>query len=99
MSLEPGVHLCYLEAANEFRSLEVIQPVSTPTAAIRTHLMANPEYQRLSEQHAHYAALLDQLTAKHYLSEQEQIEETRLKKLKLRLKDEMAMLAQKNGSA
>lgn len=73
--------------------------MSTPTAAIRMQLMANPEYQRLSEQHAHYAALLDQLTAKHYLTEQEKMEETRLKKMKLRLKDEMAMLAQKSGSA
>jgi uncharacterized protein len=72
--------------------------VSTPTAAIRTHLMANPEYQRLSERHAHYAAMLDQLTAKHYLTEQEQIEEIRLKKLKLRIKDEMVSLAQKIGS-
>jgi uncharacterized protein len=73
--------------------------VSTPTAAIRTELMANQEYQRLSERHAHYAALLDQLSAKHYLTDQEQIEETRLKKLKLRLKDEMASLAHRIGSA
>jgi uncharacterized protein len=73
--------------------------VSTPTAAIRMELMANPEYQRLSEQHAQYAALLDQLTAKHYLTTQEQVEETRLKKLKLRLKDEMATLAHRIGSA
>jgi uncharacterized protein YdcH (DUF465 family) len=70
--------------------------VSSPTEAIREQLMAtSPEYQRLREEHAHYAAQLDQLAAKLYLSEQEQIEEVRLKKLKLRVKDQMEMLVQK----
>ena len=75
-------------------------PVSTPTGAIRTRLMAsNSEYQRLSEQHAHYAALLDQLVSKRYLTDQEQLEETRIKKIKLRLKDEMETLVHQVGSA
>ena len=70
--------------------------MSSPTEAIREQLMANsPEYQRLREEHAHYAAQLDQLAAKFYLSEQEQIEEVRLKKLKLRVKDQMEMLVLK----
>jgi uncharacterized protein YdcH (DUF465 family) len=73
--------------------------VSTPTAAIREQLMANdPEYQRLSEEHAHYAAQLDQLASKRYLNEQEQMEEIRLKKLKLRAKDQMEMLVQRSRS-
>ena len=72
--------------------------MSTPTAAIRTQLMANnPEYQQLSERHAQYAALLDQLTSKRYLTTQEQIEEIRLKKLKLRVKDEMETIAHRAG--
>ena len=74
--------------------------MSIASGAIRMQLMAsNPEYQKLSEQHAHYAALLDELATKRYLSEQEQMEETRLKKLKLRLKDEMEVLVCKAGSA
>ncbi|HEY6293382.1 MAG TPA: YdcH family protein [Terriglobia bacterium] len=74
--------------------------MSTPAGAIRMQLMAsNPEYQKLSQQHAHYAALLDQLSSRRYLSEQEQLEETRIKKMKLRLKDEMETLVHKRGSA
>jgi len=74
--------------------------MSTPAGAIRTQLVANnPEYQRLSEQHSHYANLLDQLSSRRYLTEQEQLEETRLKKLKLRLKDEMETLVQRAGKA
>ena len=64
--------------------------MSSPTGAIREQLMvSNSEYQRLCTEHARYAAQLDQLTSKHYLTEQEQVEEVRLKKLKLRLKDQM----------
>ncbi|HXJ92053.1 MAG TPA: DUF465 domain-containing protein [Terriglobia bacterium] len=74
--------------------------MSTPTGAIRAQLMANsPEYQHLSEEHAHYAALLDQMASRRYLNEQEQLEETRLKKLKLRLKDQMETLVHKTGTA
>ncbi len=70
--------------------------MSSPTEAIREQLMASSqEYQRLRDEHARYASQLDQLAAKTYLSEQEQIEEVRLKKLKLRVKDQMEMLVQK----
>lgn len=70
--------------------------MSSPTEAIREQLMAgSEEFQRLREEHARYAYQLDQLAAKTYLSEQEQIEEVRLKKMKLRVKDQMEMLVQK----
>ena len=70
--------------------------MSSLAEAIREQLMASsPEYQRLREEHARYAAQLEQLAAKHYLSEEEQVEEVRLKKLKLRVKDQMEMLVQK----
>ena len=70
--------------------------MSSPTEAIREQLMANSEeYQRLRQEHARYAAQLEQFAARHYLTEQEQLEEVRLKKLRLRVKDQMEMLVQK----
>ncbi|HEX5413494.1 MAG TPA: DUF465 domain-containing protein [Terriglobia bacterium] len=67
--------------------------MSTPTEAIRDKSMAhNQEYRRLYEEHGRYAAELDRLEAKSFLTEDERVEEVRLKKLKLRLKDQMAVL-------
>jgi uncharacterized protein YdcH (DUF465 family) len=74
--------------------------MSTPTEAIREQLMAaNQEYQRLHDEHSRYAAQLDQLASKSYLTEREMLEEVRLKKLKLRVKDQMEMLVQQARSA
>jgi hypothetical protein len=47
---------------------------------------------RLQEQHRFYSQQLESLTQKRYLSEDEKLEEVRLKKLKLRLKDQMSGL-------
>ncbi len=70
--------------------------MSTPAGAIREQLMANNhEYRRLQEEHARYAAQLDDLAGKSYLTEREQLEEVRLKKLKLRAKDQMEMLVKR----
>lgn len=67
--------------------------MSSPTEAIREQLMASSqEYQRLRDEHARYAAQLEQLASKSYLSEHDKLEEIRLKKLKLRVKDQMEML-------
>lgn len=67
--------------------------MSTPTEAIRDESMANNEkYQRLYQEHGRYAAQLDRLEAKSFLTEDEKLEEIRLKKLKLRLKDQMAAI-------
>jgi hypothetical protein len=67
--------------------------MSSVAEAVREQLMAtNEQYQNLCKEHTHYAVELEKLTSKTYLSEQEQIEEIRLKKLKLRAKDLMEML-------
>lgn len=74
--------------------------MSSLAEAIREQLMAeSPEYQRLREEHSRYATQLEQLSAKSFLSEQEQVEEVRLKKLKLRAKDQMEILVHKARTA
>jgi hypothetical protein len=45
--------------------------------------------QKLSMEHSQYSQRLEQLTEKRFLTDDEKIEEVRLKKLKLRLKDQM----------
>jgi uncharacterized protein len=56
----------------------------------RDQLLANHgEFRRLAQEHTQYAQRLDSLTQKRYLTEDEKLEEVRLKKLKLRLKDQM----------
>ena len=67
--------------------------MSTPAEAIREQLMAdNPEYRRLREEHTQYASQLNLLATKNFLTEEEKLEEVRLKKLKLRVKDQMELL-------
>lgn len=57
---------------------------------LKAHLMAtDPEFRKLAEEHSRYHRELEGLGAKAPLTEQEQVEEHRLKKLKLRLKDQM----------
>ena len=57
---------------------------------LKAHLMAtSEEYRALASQHAQFHKELEELEAKAHLSDQEQVEEVRLKKQKLRLKDQM----------
>ncbi len=62
---------------------------------IKAHLMAtSEEFRSLAAQHGQLHQKLEELEAKGHLSEAEQLEEVRLKKQKLRLKDQMnAILA------
>ena len=60
------------------------------TEELKAHLMAtNEEFRQLASQHSEFAHKLDELEALPHLTDQEQMEETRLKKIKLRLKDQM----------
>lgn len=60
---------------------------------VRDMLMSsNDDFRRMAQEHAQYSQRLESLTTKRFLSEDEKIEEVRLKKLKLRLKDQMEQL-------
>jgi uncharacterized protein YdcH (DUF465 family) len=56
-------------------------------------LDTDAEYQRLAEQHSKYQAELNRISTSNYLSAEDLLEEIRLKKLKLHVKDEMELLA------
>lgn len=55
---------------------------------LKAHLMQTDEdFRHLVEQHSEFAHKLEDLASRPHLSEQEQMEEVRLKKLKLHAKD------------
>jgi uncharacterized protein YdcH (DUF465 family) len=56
-------------------------------------LAENEEYRRLNAEHHEYESRLNALTEKVALSNEEQIEETTLKKKKLHVKDRMEAIA------
>ena len=57
---------------------------------LKAHLMAtSDEFRSLAEQHSRFHKELEALEAKPYLSLDDEAEEHRLKKQKLRLKDQM----------
>ena len=66
---------------------------------LRAHLIeTDEEFSRLAGQHSEFARKLDALEALPHLTYDEQLEETRLKKLKLRLKDQMeAIMSQRRS--
>jgi len=65
--------------------------------SVREQLLAShDEFRRLAQEHALYSQRLDLLIEKRYLNEDEKVEEVRLKKLKLRIKDQMESIAQQH---
>lgn len=61
----------------------------------RDQLLASDEqFKKLANEHTQYSQRLESLTQKRYLTEEEKLEEVRLKKLKLRLKDQMLSMEQ-----
>ena len=68
-------------------------------ADIKAHLMqTSEEYRKLVDQHHEYDRLVAELEAKHFLTEPEEVEEHRLKKLKLHLKDVMEQMVHDHAS-
>jgi uncharacterized protein len=67
---------------------------------IKEHLLiANSDFRRLHEEHQRHEARLAELAAKPFLSQDEMIQERELKKLKLALKDKMALMIAASGKA
>jgi uncharacterized protein len=63
--------------------------------SVREQLLASHEgFRRLAQEHSQYSQRLSSLIEKRYLSEDEKVEEVRLKKLKLRVKDQMQNIEQ-----
>jgi uncharacterized protein YdcH (DUF465 family) len=52
-------------------------------------MATDEQFRQLAQQHSDYDHKLQELEAKHALTDDEQLEEVRLKKLKLHLKDQM----------
>ena len=66
-----------------------------PEAELRDQLLKeNAEYRRLAAEHQSYDNQLEGLNNKHFLSEEEQLQERTLKKKKLMLKDRMYSMVQ-----
>ena len=63
--------------------------------SVREQLLAShEEFRRLAQEHTQYCQRLSCLIEKRYLTEDEKVEEVRLKKLKLRVKDQMHVIEQ-----
>ena len=52
-------------------------------------IQSNDEYRALADKHSEYDRLIDDIEQKSHLTEQDELEEHRLKKLKLHIKDQM----------
>ena len=62
---------------------------------VREQLLAShDEFRRLAQEHNQHCQRLHSLIEKRYLTEDEKLEEVRIKKLKLHLKDQMQMIEQ-----
>ncbi len=73
--------------------------MNTAPDAVREKLLAtNEEFRRLKEDHSRYDEQLDRLARNPFQTEEEKLEEKKLKKLKLQLKDQMELMIQSHRS-
>src|SRR5437762_14124472 len=95
----PFPYISNLNRLGEATSLEEELPTMETQEELKAHLMAtDDEYRRLAAEHSDYARKLDELEALPHLSVEEEMEEHRLKKLKLRLKDQMEAIVNRSRS-
>ncbi len=67
---------------------------------LRTHLIqTNEEFRVMAQQHADYERLIKEIEAKVHVTPEDEFEEHRLKKLKLRLKDQMAEIMNRTSAS
>ncbi|HTU32527.1 MAG TPA: DUF465 domain-containing protein [Candidatus Acidoferrum sp.] len=67
------------------------------TYDVRQSLLTHdPEFRRLAEEHSRCESQLEQILKQTYLNSEDLIQETYLKKLKLRLKDEMELIVSRH---
>jgi uncharacterized protein YdcH (DUF465 family) len=64
----------------------------------RELLQSDEEYRQLATRHHDLDEQIHNLAARHYLTEPEQLEEVRLKKVKLYLKDQMESILRRHHS-
>jgi len=82
--------------------LRRIKPMSilASEAALRDYLLTHDEqYRELANEHRRYETRLSELASLHYPNDEEQLEQTILKKKKLLLKDKMEAIAIKYKSS
>jgi uncharacterized protein YdcH (DUF465 family) len=64
---------------------------------LKAYLMqSNEEYRALAEKHSEYKRLIEAIESKPLLTAEEEVEEHRLKKLKLHLKDQMQAIVNRH---
>ncbi len=75
--------------AGQFRTRKVVL-MENNQDELKAHLMAtDEEFRSLAEKHAAYHSQLEKIEAKEHMTLEDEVEEQRLKKQKLRLKDQM----------
>jgi uncharacterized protein YdcH (DUF465 family) len=75
------------------------QEAPMPQEPVSPTIVQSDEYRQLEAQHHEYESRLGELADKAVLSDEEQVEETTLKKKKLQVKDRMQEIARRTGGA
>jgi uncharacterized protein YdcH (DUF465 family) len=75
--------------------MKIMSSMMQESALREQLLLENAEYRKLAAEHQMYDHKLEDLASKHFLSDEEKLQEKTLKKKKLALKDQMYSIVQK----